>query len=219
MATTYKEVLEKPIWFLYITLLLASTFFFLLSYQSSRVPSHITSGVPLVLTIMAWLAWNRHPFCFIWWLLPCCAVRSPRSLQLVRETKLCTYCESILLASPLLNGTDSFLNLTSSTEWHDFRVQHRRAGADGVHGLACPLCTLLLDDTIMGLTKVKSSSSYGTFEIKKGTSRPILELKIWQPIRQEGRTFLQLYLSDQPISARFEIHEGKSLSSEDMRCQ
>lgn len=150
--------------------------------------------------------WDQKPFLLGPWVLPWWAVRSLRKLQLPCETGLprlkndfCTNCEDILLGSPLLNGTKTNFGITRSTEWHPFHIQaNHDANADTGPNPTCPLCTVLYDNAKLGSTKSKTSPSSDQ-----------LQLKIWQPVEEEGCTFLQLHSSGRSISAAFRIHEGK----------
>lgn len=214
MATTYTELLRG--YFMVPTFLLMTAVIPLLRSLSldsqDKFVCDTTCQYELIciaascFLVIFWCVFGALPWIF--WLLPLYAVRSPRDLHTTRDsaaqsssTGQCSACEQILVKSGLLNGKER--HLTRRVEWHSFRNQYLESLRGGQ--VACQICTLLLERFV---PPTDGERSYGTFGSQ---SRDIEEnpyLRIWQPLLEEGATYMQLYWSGNPVSAAFNIQEG-----------
>ncbi|CAI6337813.1 unnamed protein product [Periconia digitata] len=199
MARNYTELLD-PYFLLFGGFLVLAGLprLFLLPFSSTDEPEcevfciiqFASSGLG-ILILTFWHAFGATPWVF--WLLPFYVVRSPRELHLPQGSdtqpsiaKHCLSCELILTKSRLLNGAVG--NLTRTTERYDFQQQYLRK----LNGLqsTCQMCTILLEGFEI---PSRDCRSYGTFDDYISSS---LHLRIWQPFREEGVTYMQLFVPD-----------------------
>lgn len=157
------------------------------------------------------------PFLSRWW-----AVRTPQYDQISGENEaghlrpqLCADCEGVLHRALLLTG--SAWVLVRAIEWHVF--QHLERRLDNHVVLSCRLCTIFVHAiksqnfcSFRSINFSGQSSGYGTFSAYHRFRRSGLQLKIFQPVNEEGSTYMQLHSNGQSISRSYQVREGNRRS-------
>lgn len=234
MPTTYGGLLRKVSLSIIFPILIVSCIWVIVCViWSSGNPSFLDDPISRYYFLFGLLTTFGSAFGFVFWdlcgasiaipLLPrWWAVRTPRCQQSLQDANLegytahiCTGCDDALRRSRLLTGTRWIF--TASTEWHDFR--HLMATrAEGVNS-RCHLCTLLLDSVqslhtdLTGTNTAPSMTTYGTFSAQTLSGETDLKLKIYQPLEEEGSTYLQLHSNGRFISKAFSVRKGENNTS------